>query len=420
MQFHFTNYFNEFFVKQTSEKILQTFDNKRKRGEFIGSFAPFGYKKDPNNKHQLVVDEEAANIVRKIFDLYVNKGYSVRQICIEFNDKGIPSILQYMRTNGHNIIPNIVPKEYAWNYYGIRKILKDEKYCGHMVQGKSSRVSYKNKTQLKNPKEEWVTVYNTHEPIIDSDLFQKAQTMTERVSRVSPTGERSKYSYLLYCSKCGHAINCKRSGRDRERGYVCKFYQMTKQCEALHITEVALDERVLFAVRSQIAMISEMEQVYKNILVSQKLVDDSKILSSSLEQLQKQLQTLEAKTHRLYDSFDDGTITKELYISRSKTLNEEMEDVTDQITKLKKQIRRYKEVPDKTNNYLDIFKKYENVNEVSRELLVELVDKILIENINDVPRRHNMTAKKVTVVFNFQDEYKALEQFINENKLVSF
>ena len=117
MQFHFTNYFNEYFVKQTSEKILQTFDDKRKRGEFIGSFAPFGYKKDPNNKHHLLVDDEAAQIVRKIFDLFVNKSYSVRQICALFNDKGIPTMLQYMRANGQNIVPNIVPKVYTWNYH---------------------------------------------------------------------------------------------------------------------------------------------------------------------------------------------------------------------------------------------------------------------------------------------------------------
>jgi len=420
MQFHFTNYFNEYFVKQTSEKILQTFGDKRKRGEFIGSFAPFGYKKDPNNKHLLIIDDEASDIVRKIFDLFVNKGYSVRQICLEFNEKGIPTMLQYMRTNGQNIVPNIVPKTYAWNYHSLRKILRDEKYCGHMVQGKSARISYKNKKQIKKPVEEWVVIRNTHEAIVDEELFQKAQTLINRSTRVAPDGERSKYSGMLFCSKCGYAINCKRSGRTRERGYVCKFYQMTKKCEPLHITEVSLDERVLYAVRSQIALLAELEQVYNGILVSKEYADDSKILQTSLEKLQKQLQSLEAKSHRLYDSFDDGTITKELYASRSQSLNEEIESVKDKIAKVRKEIRKYKDVTERTGDYLEHFKKYETVTEVDRKLLVELVDKIFIENVTDMPRKQNMTVKKVTVVFNFQDEFLALQHFIEENKLVNF
>ena len=420
MQFHFTNYFNEYFVKQTSEKILQTFGDKRKRGEFIGSWAPLGYKKDLANKNKLIIDEEAADIVRKIFDLFVNKGYSVRQICHEFNEKGIPSTLQYMRSNGQKIVPNIMPKEYAWNYHNIRKMLRDEKYCGHMVQGKTARISYKNKKQISKPKEEWVMVRNTHEPIVSDEIFQKARTMIERNSRVAPDGERSKYSYFLFCSKCGHAINCKRSGRNRERGYVCKFYQMTKKCEPLHITEVALDERVLYAVRSQIALLAELEQVYNNILETNEYADESKILQNSLEKLEKHLQAFEAKSHRLYDSYDNGTITKELYTSRAKALNIEIENTNLKISKIKKEARHYNGVKDSTSGFLDVFKKFETVTEVDRELLVELVDKIFIENISDIPRKKNMTAKKVTVVFNFQDEYMALERFVEENKLVNF
>ena len=420
MQFHFTNYFNEYFVKQTSEKILQTFGDKRKRGEFISAFAPYGYKKDPNNKHRLIIDEDAANIVRKIFDLFVNKGYSAGQICVELNGKGIPSMLQYRRTNGQNVVPHMVPKTYAWNYFSISKILKDERYCGHMIQGMSTNVSYKNKTKIKKPKEDWIIVRNTHEPIIDEELFQKARLLTERTTRVSPTGERSKYSGFLFCGKCGYATSRRRSGRAGQRGYVCRFYFMTKKCEPLHIAETTLDERVLYAVRSQIALISELTNAYNNILASNHYIDDSKILQNSLGKLEKQLLALEAKSHRLYDSFDEGVISKDLYASRSNSLNEEIENTKGKIAKVKKEMRQLKNVKEKAGDYLERFKKYETVTEVDRELLIELVDKIFVETISDIPRKCNMTAKKVTVVFNFQDECLALERFVEENKLVSF
>jgi hypothetical protein len=154
--------------------------------------------------------------------------------------------------------------------------------------------------------------------------------------------------------------------------------------------------------------------------VSNQYADESRILQVSLEKLEKQLQKLEEKSHRLYDSYDDGAISRELYSSRSKALNIEMEGVNVQISKIKKEAGEYKGVQTTAGGFLEAFKKYETVTEVDRELLVALVDKILIENIDDIPRKNNMTAKKVTVVFNFQDEIKALELFVNENKLVNF
>jgi DNA invertase Pin-like site-specific DNA recombinase len=421
MQFHFTNYFNEYYVKQTSEKVIQTLKDKRKRGEFVSSWAPLGYKKDPFNKNKLIIDEDAADIIRKIFDLYVNKGFSMRQVCHELNATGVPSVLQYMRANGSKILPNNKPMVHSWNYHAIRKILLDERYCGHMVQGKTTTVSYKNKQQISKPKEEWDIVRNTHDPIIDEALFHKAAVMVNRISRVSPKGERSKYSRIVFCSKCGHTLNRKMSGREgRDYGYICKFDQMTKKCEPLHITQTALDERVLYAVRSQIAMLSELEQIYNKILDSNQYADESKILQVSLEKLEKQLQTLEAKSHRLYDSYDDGAISRDLYASRSKALNIEIEGVNVQIANVKKEACHFRGAANTTGGFIDAFKKYETVTEVDRELLVELVDKVFIENINDIPRKHNKTAKKVTVVFNFADEFKALEQFIEENKLIAF
>ena len=420
MQFHFTNYFNEYFLKQTSEKILHIFSDKRRRGEFIGSFAPLGYKKDPTNKNQLIIDEDAADIIRKIFDLFVYKGYSVRQICLEFTAQGVPSMMQYLRAKGHNILPQITPKQYVWNYHSIRKILRDERYCGHMVQGKSARISYKNKQQINKPREEWVIVYNTHEAIIDDELFHKAQTIIERSTRVSPTGERSKYSGLLFCTKCGYAVNCKRNSRTRERGYVCKFHQMSKKCEPLHISEIVLDERVLYAIRSQIALLADMGEVYNKILVSRQYTDDSKVLQGSYDILKKQLDSLEAKSHRLYDSYDEGLITKELYASRSVKLKAEIDDVSDKMAKLQREMRQCKDANVVTNDFLERFKKYETVTEIDRELLVELVDKIFIENVGAGPTNSRKKAKKVTVVFKFEDEFQILKQFIDGNKLVNF
>jgi hypothetical protein len=167
-------------------------------------------------------------------------------------------------------------------------------------------------------------------------------------------------------------------------------------------------------------MLTDMQHIYDNIVQSEQYADDSKILQTSLQKLEQSLQALDLKNQRLYDSYDDGVISKELFTSRSKSLEIEIEDVKDNIVKIKKEIRKYKAVTLKANEYLDTFKKYENIDTVDRELLVELIDTVMVENLNDLQRQKNATAKKVTIIFNFQDEYKALEQFISENRLVSF
>jgi len=191
-------------------------------------------------------------------------------------------------------------------------------------------------------------------------------------------------------------------------------------CEPLHIPEYRLDEYVLYAVRSQVTMMLKTEKVYNGIVESGKYADDSRILKNSIASLQKQLKALEGRRHRLYDSYDDGVITRELYASRFKALIEEVEQVESSIAKAEKEARQYKQVGNKGSDCIELFKKYETVTEVSRELLVALVDKILVENIREEARHRNYIPKKVTIVFNFTDEHEALMRFVEENKLINF
>jgi DNA invertase Pin-like site-specific DNA recombinase len=212
MLFHFENYFNEYYVKMTSKKIRKVFDMKTKRGEFIGSYAPYGYAKDPDNKNKLVVDEEAAEIVKRIFSMFVYDKLSLRAVAMRLNDMGVLPPREYKITKG--ITPNSRPAKIpSWHYNTVKIILSDEKYCGHMVQGKLKNISYKVKKAKRQDPEDWVIVRNTHEPIIDEELFQKAQVLLVRPSRAttSGNGEKSLYSSFLYCEKCGFVMSRERN-----------------------------------------------------------------------------------------------------------------------------------------------------------------------------------------------------------------
>ncbi|MCL2217204.1 MAG: recombinase family protein [Defluviitaleaceae bacterium] len=407
MQFHFENYFNEYFVKMTSKKIRKVFEMKTKKGEFIGSYAPYGYAKDPSNKHKLVVDEEAAEIVRKMFDMFVYDKLSIRGLALRLNDMGVLPPREYKASKG--ITPNgREAKIPSWHFNSVRVILSGEKYCGHMVQGKTKNISYKVKKPKQQDPKNWIVVKNTHEPIISEDLFQKTQVLLKRPSRVSRNGEKSLYASFAYCKCCDHILSRNTVRKSGKYFYRCGFHETTKKCRPLNIMEHVLDEHILFAVKSQIVLIAEMDKLKQKILASGNFTDDSKILQRNLRHLEKERDKLEARSHRLYDDYADGTIDKDLYISRSASLKQELETAKDRIAKIQIEIRQFKKVQTTTDSYADRFKKYETVSEVTRELLVDLVDKILVDK-EDNPNGNRLKQRKyVKVIFKFADEHKAL------------
>jgi DNA invertase Pin-like site-specific DNA recombinase len=414
MQFHFENYFNEYYVKMTSKKIRKVFDMKFKRGEFIGSYAPYGYAKDPANKNKLVVDEEAAEIVKKIFNMFVYDKLSLRATALRLNDMGVLPPQEYKASKG--IMPNgrrgKIP---TWHYNTVKVILSDEKYCGHMVQGKLKNISYKVKKAKRQDPEDWVVVKNTHEPIISEELYQKAQILLVRPSRATGSGEKAIYSSFLYCECCGQAMSRGHNKANGKYFQKCGFHEKTKKCRSLYISEQQLSEQLLFAVKSQIVLVTEMDKLKQGILSSEGFIDDSKILQTNLRHLEKERERLEAKSHRLYDDYSDGVIDKDLYISRSALLKKELEAVKDKIAKIQIEMRQFKKIQTVTDDYADRFKKYETVNEVTRELLVDLVDRIIIDKVFNPNGNRQQQPKHIKVVFKFADEHKALTLFISEN-----
>ena len=169
-----------------------------------------------------------------------------------------------------------------------------------MVQGKLKNISYKIKKAKRQAPEDWVIVRNTHEPIISEDLFQKAQILLVRPSRATRSGEKPLYSGFLYCAKCTHTLN--RGSRKESNKYYhgCTFHKETKKCRPLHISETALSEQLIYAIKSQIVLVSEMDLLKQQILASDNFIDDSKILKSNLAHLEKEHGKLRARSHKLY------------------------------------------------------------------------------------------------------------------------
>lgn len=205
----FTSAYNEMYVKDISSKIRRTLAYKREQGQFIGSFAPYGYLIDPEDKHHLVLDEETAPVVRQMFNMYV-RGDGYRKIVQNLNDRGVISPSEYKRQQGSKYVnrnADASNSQGKWTQSTIARILANEVYTGTLVQGKSHHISYKNKKRKKVEQADWVRVPHAHEAIIDQETWSRTQ---ERLNSHVRVGKRSQelspLSGKVKCAVCGRPM----------------------------------------------------------------------------------------------------------------------------------------------------------------------------------------------------------------------
>lgn len=205
---------NEWYLEDMSESIKSVLTNRRQNGFHIGSFALYGYQKDPECKGHLIIDEEAAKTVREVFTLYA-QGYGKTAIARMLNDRGIPNPTEYKRLNGMRYCQPLNKNSTLWKYSAVSSMLKNEIYIGNMVQGKYGSVSYKTKQNRPRPKNEWYIVEGTHEPVIDKELWDRVQRINAQRSKPFSSGEPGIFAGKSRCLYCGGAMRSSKSGGRR-------------------------------------------------------------------------------------------------------------------------------------------------------------------------------------------------------------
>ncbi len=194
---------NEWYLEDMSENIKSVLTSKRQNGYHIGSFALYGYKKDPDKKGHLIIDEEAAEVVRDVFKLFI-QGHGKTNIARILNDRGIPNPTEYKRLKG---LRYKQPKNSTlWKYSAIADMLINETYIGNMVQGKYGSISYKSKINKPRPKDEWYIVEGTHEPIIERDLWDRVQTLIKQRAKPFKVGKIGLFAKKARCMNCGYTL----------------------------------------------------------------------------------------------------------------------------------------------------------------------------------------------------------------------
>ena len=260
----FKNLINDAYCRDISMKIRSQLDVKRKSGKFIGPWAGYGYLKDPDDKHHLIIDEKAADIVKMIFDMKLD-GYSPGRIAAKLNELGVLTPLQYKRSIGLNCNAGYWKgEEHVWVAATVLRILSNELYIGNMVQGKNRKINYKIKYCQPVEEKEWIRVKNTHEPIVTKAVFDRVQELLQEDTRTSPNRETvNLLGGLVRCGDCGqNMVLTNRRKNDRKYNYyICSTAKTSKDCSLHMINADKLEQIVLSAVQNQMRMLIDAEQL---------------------------------------------------------------------------------------------------------------------------------------------------------------
>lgn len=386
--FPIKNVVNEMYARDVSKKTKAAKKAKASDGQFIGSKAPFGYKIDPNDRHHLIVDEPAAQVVKRIFRL-ASEGVGYNKMAKIFREEKVLTPIAYFNLNNPDYFKSDYwRKEFDWHVTSIRAILNNEVYLGKLVYGKQRNKSMKSKEKVRNPKEDWIVVENCHEPIITQELWDTVHKILNAKHRPAKAGEVQMFAGLLYCSDCGHCLTY--SQKQRKDGsyhgaYSCWMYKThgKEYCASHYITFDTIYELVLIDIQRNLFQYRKNTDKFKSIL-SRKYQSDSQKQAEQItleyEQKQKRCEELDKIISRLYEDNVLGRIGDERYESMSQSYESEQAEIRRLLPKLKSQINELKKQSDCADNFINVIKKYTIIDKLDASILNELIDKIVVHH----------------------------------------
>ena len=399
-----TNVMNDNYCYQTSKKIRQVFDYKRRNGQYIGAFAPYGYIKHPKDKHKLIVDPDAAETVKLIFSLFL-QGTSKRAIALHLNEHGVPSPSAYKLLKGLPVSTRGYD-EPMWGGRMIHAILTNPTYTGDLAQGRSRVKSYKVHQIETVPREEWVEVAGTHEAIIDYETFDKVQALLKRDTRTSPEGRKVHlFSGFLKCADCGRAVT-RCVSKNNHVYYACSTYKNRSRtaCTMHSIKHERLEAAVLFGIQYQVHLAVSYSEAITCINSAPTKKSQSFRLDELITTKEKELAKITRYKQSLYQDWKDGEITQQDYRSMKADYERQVAALSDVLGRLTAERAELANGVDNEHPALVAFMKYQNIDKLTREALIDLVDHIKVyENGN------------ISVKCKFADEFRKIAEYIEIN-----
>lgn len=400
----FKNLINDAYCRDISIKIRSQLEIKRKKGDFIGSFCVYGYLKDESNNNRIVIDDEAAAVVRDIYKWKID-GMSNQSIANRLNDMGVLSPMEYKRTNGLNYASSFkVNSKAKWSAVTVGRILKDEIYVGILRQGKSSSPNYKVRKNVKKATEDWVRVSNTHEAIISKETFELVNSLLLKDMRIAQ-GEETVYLFsgILRCADCKDSMIRKTVPRGDKKYYyyVCAKSKNNKgACSSHSISEACLEKAVTKALQTQIYNVLNLERILLFIETLPLKQEEIQKIDKQIIRKKEEIKKYKDLKLNLYESLMSGIIDNDEYGELKKQYTEQGEEAEQALLMLSVEIEKILNCKGEKNFWIEQFKEHQNFVELTRKIVASLIDEIIVYDDN-----------RINIRFKYQQNYESAVNF---------
>lgn len=377
---------NEWYSEDLSRNIKTVFRQKMERGEFLGSFAPYGYLKDPDDGHKFIVDEYAAKVVNLIFDLTI-EGYGTKTISYILEDRRIDNPTVYKKKQGK--YANVRAEEFGtkynfWSITTINHILKNNTYLGYLTQGRWEKISYKDKKVVETPKERWVVIKNHHQPIVSQEKFDKVQKIKASRRRNTKTGKVHKLAGRVKCADCGSAMVKSGYTNNRLEDWNLRCQLANKSRRKLctnHLIRASIIEKIVLENIQKL-----IQQVLENKNCKKQL---SKVLYQitgsydKLKEMKEQIacfldkkELLQKKLSLLYDDRVKGIITEEQFVKLKQEIDADYEKTVEVLSTMQEKALELENESHKRKSIEELVEKYCSVTELTYEMITDFIDYI--------------------------------------------
>lgn len=403
----FRNIINEWYAKDTSKKIRAVKRSKGMAGEHIGSHPPYGYMKNPENKKEWIIDEEAAEVVREIFRLCVG-GYGPTRIAHILTERKILCPTYYALEKGGKPRTALPADKYTWNGPVVAKILDRMDYLGHTVNFKTHVKSYKVHKTIYNSPDQWKVFEGTHEAIIDKETFEIVQKIRAGKRRPTRMGEMPMFSGLLYCADCGRKLSFHRKADEpaEKHHYLCENYRSnTANCTMHYIRNVVVERIVLENLKEVIQYVSNYEDEFVRMVMDSDMRQRNRELSQKkkrLAEIQKRIGELDTIFQRIYEDNIIGKLSDERFMKMSKGYEDEQHTLQIEADEIQSELQQEEKKSVDVKRFLAIVKKYTDLTELTPEILREFIDKIIVHAPDKSSGRR---LQEIEIIYNHIGEF---------------
>ena len=411
MLFPFKNMINEEYCRDISKKIKSAKLTCIKKGQFMAGHAPYGYIKNPKDKHFFIIDPVAAEVVKKIYEMFLNgNGYTT--ITKYLNDSGIypPSKYKCITQNVKYRSPNCTEdniEEKKWEIIAVKRVLQNQVYCGDQVQCKQKTISHKNHKIVRNKKDDWIIVENTHEPIISREDFQKVQSLIkDKNYEGARKGCINMYAGHLRCAECGKYMLRKYTGKRRTNksilnyNYYCSTYKhiSENECTKHMIRSEVLDNIVLKAIKHQIKLYLHLNKAIESL----KILNSNNEIKNIINRIENEIKEKRKLKQKLYEDWKLSLISKDDYLNYVDGVEKTINVLNNRLKKYTKQL----EEEERLNSNIELFNRineFKNISILNKDIVDEFIDKIYVHENNEIE-----------IVFRYQDEYMKIKKYIRK------